>query len=49
MLTYLFAAATVVWVGMFVCVLIFMARQRKLHAEIAELRILLKEWSPDSQ
>lgn len=46
MLSYLFAAAAVVWIGMFVAVMVFVRRQSRLTKELAELRTLLTEWKP---
>lgn len=48
-MSYLFAAAAVVWVGMLLCVIVFMQRQRRLATELRELRQMLTETTTGQQ
>jgi len=46
MLSYLFGAAAVVWMGMLLFVIVLLQRQRRLALEMQEVRRMLADMPP---
>lgn len=46
MLSYLFGAAAVVWIGMLLFVIVVLQRQRRMALEMQEVRRMLADMAP---